>query len=174
MIIVIDTYDVQDVDISLTGRELTLTCSYATNTTAQGCLVNVCKREGTQIDSAACETYFSFTTSPTCSPFTVNEVGEYIVTSVADIEEDGIINAIDSETFAAFYMADTAISAILSTTPEEITPEETTPGEETTPAEGTIPAEELSTQAGELSCLITYICWKITHSPHKKIVSYAE
>ena len=119
MYIILGTYDVQDVSLSLTGQDLTMFCSYVANSTARGCLVTVCLRRGAQIDQSSCAVYNS-PRSSFFGPVRVSEVGEYVVTSVADIEEDGTINAI--EELAVFHMWDTAVGSTITADASQLTP----------------------------------------------------
>lgn len=83
----------QAVSISLQDQNLSFNCSYAENSTAQGCQVTMCLRRGGQVVSNVCGTFTSLLTSPIGS-IRVSVVGNYVVTSVADIEEDGSTNIV--------------------------------------------------------------------------------
>lgn len=95
----IGTYDVQAVTISQQDQSLRISCSYAENSLAQGCKVTVCLRAEGEVGFRTCSSHtFQRGSSAEADVVPTNETGTYVITDVADIEEDGSISVIGNIT----------------------------------------------------------------------------
>lgn len=142
----------QEVSISLQDRDLSFNCSYAENSTAQGCQVTMCQSIEGQVVPSVCGTFTSRLTSP-IGPIRVSIVGNYVVTSVADIEEDGSINIVEN----------IAVFGTLETSPFGTLPSGTLPSGtlETSPSDtSSVPATG-SSMSSETTTLVSAIAGEL-------------
>lgn len=110
------TYDVQAVTISQQDQGLQINCSYAENSLAQGCQVTVCLRSiEEEVDFSTCWNFTSQRTSAAGS-LPITEMGTYVITNVADIEDDGSISIIEDITIFGMLEASPSISSSLPST----------------------------------------------------------
>lgn len=88
----------QAVTISQQDQSLKITCSYVENSLAQGCQVTACLQHAARdINFSTCSNYtFQRTSSAGLVP--ISEAGTYVITDVADIEQDGTVSVIGNIT----------------------------------------------------------------------------
>ena len=86
---VLGTYDVQSVSGSVTAEGRELNCIYAEGSQAQGCILMIC-------NSSLCINVTIPRDSRSSSIEQVNQLqlGDYTITAVAEIEEDGEVTSL--------------------------------------------------------------------------------
>ena len=94
------TYDIQSVCVSAIASGLNLSCTFAEGSTAQGCILTVCKVETERNEENSCTNITVVRNRQTSSSdfqVTTLEPGIYTITQVQEIESDGVITTVQLE-----------------------------------------------------------------------------
>lgn len=119
MTVCIGTYDVQNVSLTDVGSgSVRLECFFVVNSEALGCQLTLCKQEaGGQAFSLLCQEVHLSQDTP--SQVLGGLVGVYMITRVADMEEDGNLNVMDDLT--PLYLQEVSVTEgplVTSSSPE--------------------------------------------------------
>lgn len=112
VLLIIGTYDVQAVGISLQDENLRINCSFIENSLARGCLLSVCLSIVGELDLNTCGNFTVPRTDP-ASVIRLSVVGTYLVSGVADIEQDGSMSAIADITVFGLLIAYPPVTTVI-------------------------------------------------------------
>jgi hypothetical protein len=106
------THDVQTVTVSQDDEGIRVQCSFVENSLARGCQIVLCL-EQIEGEVGTCSNLTLLRSSPE-STIPVSEMGNYVVTSVADIEGNGRIEVIGN--LLVFGSLEVSVTSTAATT----------------------------------------------------------